>query len=600
MTRSNTLAPAAIAGLVLFTLVAIRIEARTAVPGHGAAFLLFGLSVSWAFVVAGVIARRRRPGNRTGLLMIATGFAWLGASLTDSPNDTVFTIGLILGGLWPGLLLQLLLSYPTGTLDRRARWLVWLGYACTFGLTVAEVPFTQPRLEGGADARSASNLLLVSHQPGVVTAMQRISLVIGLFVTAGVLWTVWGRWRSASAATRRVLAPVYVTAAVAIGVLVLISGVLQVLGFASSLTTFFILAAAFTAIPIGYLFGILRTRLDRSTAVEALLAAMREQTAPGGLRDALRVALNDPSLDLAYRRTGTDEYLDVGGGRYELPVGNGRAVTGVKQGADTVAVLVHDPFLLDDPDLIEAVSGAAALSISNERLQAELRASRARIVVAEDAERRRLERNLHDGAQQRLVSLSLAIRMARSTVAEDSETARLLEAAGAELAEALDELRELARGIHPAILTDQGLAAAIGALTARSHVPTTVSIELESELDGQVEAAVYYVVAEAITNIAKYSRASSAGVVVTSDPTGIDVTVTDNGVGGADPSSGSGLSGLADRVEVLSGTIRVESPVGEGTRITAHLPPPGAAVSSPPKSAWRARREPSASLPPSR
>jgi signal transduction histidine kinase len=204
--------------------------------------------------------------------------------------------------------------------------------------------------------------------------------------------------------------------------------------------------------------------------------------------------------------------------------------------------------------------------------QAELEASRARIVAAGDEERRKLERNLHDGAQQRLVSISLSLRLAQGRIRTDPEgTARLLDASREELAQALEELRELARGIHPAVLTDRGLDAALEALAARAPLP----VEIEGpggELPAQVEAAAYYVVSEALANVTKYAQASAVEVRVERSNGMAVVEVADDGVGGADPLRGSGLRGLADRVASLSGKLEVDSPQGTGTRVRAEIP----------------------------
>jgi signal transduction histidine kinase len=228
--------------------------------------------------------------------------------------------------------------------------------------------------------------------------------------------------------------------------------------------------------------------------------------------------------------------------------------------------------LFDDEGEIEYMVSSGLDITERKRAEAELRASRARIVEAGDAERRRLERNLHDGAQQRLVALSLALRIAQSKLASDPVAAEeTLEAARNELAEALDELRELARGIHPAVLTDRGLTAAIEALTLRSPVP--VEVETPDEpLPKSVEAAAYYVIAESLANVTKYAGASSALVRVSRENGCARVEVADDGVGGADPAQGSGLRGLADRVEALAGTLAVESTPGAGTRISAEIP----------------------------
>ena len=213
------------------------------------------------------------------------------------------------------------------------------------------------------------------------------------------------------------------------------------------------------------------------------------------------------------------------------------------------------------------------------RLNAELRArlddlaaSRARIVTAGDVERRRLERNLHDGAQQRLVALSLALRLALARLDSDPAGARaMLTGAGDELALALDELRELARGLHPAVLTDRGLSAAVEALAARSPVPVEIEAIPQERLPAPVEAAAYYLIAEALANVTKYARASTVRVRVADADGRIVVEVSDDGVGGADPAGGSGLRGLADRVEALGGELEVSSPAGGGTTLRAVL-----------------------------
>jgi len=201
-----------------------------------------------------------------------------------------------------------------------------------------------------------------------------------------------------------------------------------------------------------------------------------------------------------------------------------------------------------------------------------LRSSRARLVEASDVERRRLERNLHDGAQQRLVSLSLVLRLAQARLHHDADEAnRLLGQAAEELSQALEELRELARGIHPAVLSDRGLHAALEALVARSPLP--IDLELEDErLPEPVEAAAYYVVSEALANVTKYAEASSVAVSIARVNGRALVEIADDGIGGADPTRGSGLRGLVDRVEALDGRLFVDSSPGAGTRIRAEIP----------------------------
>jgi len=229
--------------------------------------------------------------------------------------------------------------------------------------------------------------------------------------------------------------------------------------------------------------------------------------------------------------------------------------------------------LLDAEGNVEYMVSSGLDITERKRAEAEVRASRARIVAAGDAERRRLERNLHDGAQQRLVALSLALRMAQTTLRTDPEGAdRLLAASGEELGQALTELRELARGIHPAVLTDRGLPAALDALAGRATTPVVLDVDLADRLPPPIEAAAYYVVSEALANVAKYASASEVVVTVARANGVARIEVVDDGIGGADAVRGSGLRGLADRVEALDGTLVVLSPPGRGTSVRAEIP----------------------------
>jgi signal transduction histidine kinase len=299
------------------------------------------------------------------------------------------------------------------------------------------------------------------------------------------------------------------------------------------------------------------------------------------LQVALARALRDPSLELAYRLPDADSYVDLDGRHVDLPDGadRRRAVTLVERAGEPVAAVVHDASLADDPGLVQAACAAAGLALENERLQAELRArlddlrtSRARIVRAGDVERRRLERNLHDGAQQRLVSLAVELGLAEARLPVDPEGARsVLTGARRDLGEAIQELRELAHGIHPAILTDRGLRGALEALADRAPIAIELAVPA-GRLPERVEAAAYYVVAEAVANATKHARADFVNVSVAQSDGHVLVTVADDGVGGASQSAGSGLRGLGDRIDALGGTFSVTSPQGQGTVLRAELP----------------------------
>jgi signal transduction histidine kinase len=298
-----------------------------------------------------------------------------------------------------------------------------------------------------------------------------------------------------------------------------------------------------------------------------------------------RVPLQGTGVLAAVRESGEPQRVDSYTGRTGEVVerftsfGYGSATAApIKLGAHVWGALVaagrsDAPLPADSERRLTDFADLVAQALANADAYRKLAVSRARIVEAADNERQRLERNLHDGAQQRLVSLALQLRLVKASLEKDPDSAeaRLTEAEG-ELGQALDELRELARGIHPAVLTERGLAAALAALADRASLPVVVARVPEDRLPDPIEAAIYYIVAEAITNVAKYARATEARVSVERSNGIATVLVSDDGVGGAEPTSGSGLVGLADRVEALGGRLRIESPPGRGTRLTAEIP----------------------------
>jgi signal transduction histidine kinase len=312
-------------------------------------------------------------------------------------------------------------------------------------------------------------------------------------------------------------------------------------------------------------------------------ALLAPRAAPSGpVRELLAESLGDRSVAIAYWLPDREAFVDEAGHPVALPEpGSGRAWTAVEQDGRRVAAIVHDAALDTSPELVEAAAAASSLAIDNERLKADLRArvedlrvSRLRIVEAADEARRRIERDLHDGAQQQLLALALELRVLRSSIS-DPEAGPLVDGLAVRLEAALRELRELARGIHPAILTRSGLDPAITALAARSPVPVDVQSAIDGRLAPAVEAAAYFVVAEALTNVARYADAGRASVELRGDGNGgIVVVVADDGVGGADANAGSGLRGLQDRLAVIDGVLAIDSPPGGGTRLEATIPSP--------------------------
>jgi signal transduction histidine kinase len=323
----------------------------------------------------------------------------------------------------------------------------------------------------------------------------------------------------------------------------------------------------------------LRTRTRLADLVVELGPARRSET----VREALRRALGDPALEVGYWLARAQRYVDFEGRPVELPRGDsGRAATMVESDGQRIAVLVHDPSVLDDESLVEAVQEATTLVLANARLEAEvgmqlgeLRASRQRIVQARDDQRRRLARRLTDGAGRRLGEVAEAVGRARAQWAAGAQDVELFELIEQELAHARDEVSELARGVHPRVLTERGLAAALSELADRAAASVALRVSAE-RLPAPIEAAVYFLCSEAFANVAKYAGASQVRCDVTRVDGQVDVTIVDDGVGGADAGRGSGLRGLADRIEALGGSFGVASPPGAGTTVRARLPLDGA------------------------
>jgi signal transduction histidine kinase len=318
----------------------------------------------------------------------------------------------------------------------------------------------------------------------------------------------------------------------------------------------------------------------RSVALELTRSLLVPRAASEGpVREMLAESLGDSSVSIAYWLADREVFVDEVGAPVELPgPGSGRAWTAVDRDGHRVAAIIHDASLDTSRELVQAAAAASLLAIDNERLKADLRArledlrvSRLRIVQATDDARRRIERDLHDGAQQQLVALALELRLLRAGL-QDSAAREMVDRLSRRLSTALEELRELARGIHPAILTERGLGPAIEVLADRGPVVVDHAVDVDARLPAPVEAAAYFVVAEGLTNVAKYARVDRATVAVRHDGDDIVVTVADEGPGGVDLEGGSGLRGLQDRLAAVGGTLAIDSRLGAGTILHARIP----------------------------
>jgi len=524
-----------------------------------------------SYVLCGLVVWRRRPEERRfGLLMIVAGFVNFVAALVWSENAVPHTIGQALDFVAPVLFLHVFLAFPDGRLrGRPERVLVVTAYA-----TAITLELTRMYLGGFGP----NNLLEGHTDPGAGEVVRKVQLtIISACCLGGVVLLVARRWQRARPRRRPVALFVDAFALA----LVMMAFLFLSLAYGGPWTaqirwaTFGALALA----PIVFLIGLVYARLARS-AIAGLVVELPRELAPPDLRDALARTLRDPSLELAYWLPEYETYADVDGQPLDVAeLGEGRSATVITWEGKRVGALLHDSSLNDEQELLDAVTAAAGIAVENARLQADLRArlkelrgSRLRMIEAGQKERQRLERNLHDGAQQRLIALSLRLSLLEKKVVDDPQLIEQLDAARAEIALSLDELRDVARGIHPAVLTGHGLGVAVESLVARAAVPVRLTLEMDGRLPERVEVAAYYVISESLANIAKHSGARAARVSLVYELGALVVEVVDDGVGGADTESGSGLRGLADRVEALGGRLRVWTPQGGGTRVQAEIP----------------------------
>jgi signal transduction histidine kinase len=536
------------------------------------------LVIGASLVGSGLGAWRARPENRVGLVMVLTGFAWFAALLANASSPLPYTIGVLVEHVWIFGFIYLLLCFPSGRLPGAIdRGLVAFGAVVAVGLELVAMLYGN---KTGLRCPVCPNNLLhaFSNNARARTILDLQRGGAGL-VALGTITVLGVRWWRASPPQRRAVTPV------------LVAGTLTLLALTATIIDDLVgdplgpypadvLFYTAATIPIAVLVVFLQRRLARGH-VAGLVVQLGGQSASADLRTALAHALGDPSLELAFWYPAEARYVRGDGRQLELPgEGGDRRSTFVEHDGQPVAVLLHDAALEHNAELVQSVCAAAGLALENERLHAELRArlvelqaSRARLVEATDAERRRIERDLHDGTQQRLVSIAMSLGLLESKLPlDEGDAAPIVREAQTELALALEELRELTQGIHPALLVERGLPVALGALCRRAGLPARLKVELDTRLSDQVETCAYYLASEALSNAAKHSHGSEVRVDVSCDGRTLAVEVADDGIGGASVGPGSGLRGLADRVEALGGWFTVSSPPGQGTRLRAEIP----------------------------
>ena len=541
----------------------------------------FGL----AWTTCGLVAWRLRPTSATGRLMTILGLvlfldgpvAW--RLVVPEPVVWLVTcLGII--GFWFQWSLggHIVLTFPSGRTETGPERL-FLRVAYVSSGVVAGVQLlleTPDRTVCRAGCpvspfRIIDNrqLFLASRQAGLIWfGLLAVCLIVLLMRRARTSGSRWRRQRAVVAAAA--------TTAVAGLALIFLGDP----GAASTGTTWPLYVAAWSltiVLPGAFLLGLVRDRAGYASVAD--LVRGLDGLEPRLLEPALARTLQDPGLRLVFPFGDGRGFVDGDGRPVSVDDPGSQRLTLLGAPDHPLAALLHDPVLAESPLLLESAAAAARLSLMNARLQAQIRAqlnetraSRARIVAAADEERQRIERNLHDGAQQRLVAVGITLNLMRSQLERDGAPTTYLSEVEAELRTAIDELRELAQGIHPAVLTDEGLVAALGMLVRRTPLPVTLDTAISERPTPQVEAAVYYIVSEALQNAAKHAHASRAVVSVSRQGTSLLVEVTDDGSGGATQSGGTGVRGIADRVAALDGSFNLESATGQGTHIRVTIP----------------------------
>ena len=524
--------------------------------------------VGWIYLGAGVVAWLRRPSNHMGALMVAGAFVWIAAGYANTTIPALTATGLILATVPFAIIVHLLHGFPSGRLRGRVSAITVLA-----GYLVCLV-MQAPLYLFGIAPEGPTTVLQIAYRPDLAHDALWAQWAAGscvMIVTALILER---RRRRVPRPRRRVLAPLFLYGIGAV-LFVPVSGQLARSLHSGEAWLQALEVAQLTvlaAVPVAFVVAMLRGGFAQTVEVAelgAVLSADPVRRPP--LTDALAGTLGDPTLELAFWAREAGAYVDADGRPVALPEpGSDRAAVEVADGRQRIGAIVYDATLIADPGLVQAAGRVVALALDNERLTAELRASRdglrasrARIVEAADRERRRIARDLHDGLQARLVLLAMR---ADAVGGEAAELTSGLQAA-------ITELRELVQGVMPAALTERGLFVAAQELADRAPIPIDLDVDAGgASLPAPVESTGYFVFSEALTNAVKHSRARELVVRLAHAGGALRIEVCDDGVGGAHLNGGLGLRGMVDRVDALGGRLVVDSPMGGGTSVVAEVP----------------------------
>jgi signal transduction histidine kinase len=589
--RLESVAAAAV-GVVLSTVAVLVTLSGTSSQYEGLEALARAAMVGVPIAV-GIYARSRPPFRRFGGLLIAAGCVWFLSTLSGSSEQVLYSIGRVSGWWVEVVLAYLVLAFPTGRLSGRAdRMLVGIAallvvvlYLPT-ALLVEQYPIPSPH--EACDPCPENAFMIVGSEPAFVEdALRPLREVLTIAIFAAVTVRLALRIRSTSHLMRRMLMPVLAVAIFRAAVFTIALVVRRLTSDPAVVEVLvWLIALALPAMAIAFLVGVARWRLFVAGAQQRLARRLRGHPRPEDVRDALAEAFDDPTLDIAYWLDG--HWADGDGKPVALPTtGTERSVTEILDGDRRVAAVVHDSALRGERSFIDAATSYMVMTLDNHRLTAhaaallrEVTASRARIQATADDERRRIERDLHDGAQQRLVALRIKLELAAEQIDTGSRhgDAGLLRGLGGDVEDALDEIRSLARGIYPPALADRGLVEALRAAALQAGLPTSVLAAGVGRYAREIETAAYFCCLEALQNAAKHAHGATTAVVDISDNGVLHLEIRDDGTG-YDPdgvAEGVGLTSMRDRLAAVGGTLKIRSSPGRGTRVSADIPLNGA------------------------
>ena len=585
--RRGSLAAFAAAGL----LVAIGAGLLLATSDHLVDPIAYGIQraviiVGWSS--AALYWLVRRPGNRLGLAFVALALASVVMSLQGASDPVLHSIGVF--GDFPSFVLAfyVIFAFPDGRLGGWLERLLLAGWALSFFTSSFPQLFFSPVVSGGGpiagcNAGCPTNAFMIADRPTIADGFGSNGSYLTLALGVGTLAVLFYRLATATRPRRRALIPVYVPAVMLAATVLIFHGIVGDhldLDPSTISDVGWFLTVCRALLPYGFVLSIVVSTFFAATALKKIVTRLVENPSAAELRTTLAEALDDRSLEIGFRLGQADDFVDSRGEPLPSTPAAGQSSTPVMRNGETVAVIVHDAALDTDPELVAAAGQALMLAIENGRLtvelestSTELRATRARIVATGDAERRKIERDLHDGAQQHLVALSYKVGLARELA--DPEVAHRLDDVGKELDEILEELRDLAHGLYPSVLREFGLRDALASVVRRSAPPAKLEAPAISRYSEDVEAAVYFCCLESLQNAAKHAGSGATAVIRLRERDGrLEFEIVDDGSGFDVVSargSGNGYTNMTDRMASVGGTLSVDSAHGRGTTVRGSL-----------------------------